>query len=109
MYDTNTGRRLDRCIVHANSILGLFRGLDSHSAGIPDKCQVPCDDRRMLQAATDWISGLYSHGKLQTHVTRMVRLSPGPMWGILEDAQKHWLQRGSPGDRPQQPSATNRP
>ena len=62
VHDTDTGGRLDRCIIHANPQPRVFWYIRLELAL---KAKHPCVDQRMLHATADWMSGLYSHGKLQ--------------------------------------------
>ena len=62
VHDTDTGGRLDRCIIHANPQRRVFWYIRLELAL---KAKYPCVDQRMLHATADWMSGLYSHGKLQ--------------------------------------------
>ena len=62
VHDTDTGGRLDRCIIHANPQPRVFWYIRLELAL---KAKYPCVDQRMLHATADWMSGLYSHGKLQ--------------------------------------------
>jgi hypothetical protein len=62
VHDTDMGGRLDRCIIHANPKTRVFWYIRLE---LETKAKYPRADRRMLQATIDWMSGLYSHGKLQ--------------------------------------------
>ena len=62
VHYTDTGGRLDRCIIHANPQPRVFWYIRLELAL---KAKYPCVDQRMLHATADWMSGLYSHGKLQ--------------------------------------------